>query len=74
MGAPQAALVDVREMLCAQALAVVAKAAERLAPGAALDVRYSAEDVHRDLLAWAKDRNLGARPAGPLTLRLQRRG
>ena len=43
-------------MLCAQALAVVAQALARLQPGSILEVRYNADDVRRDLLAWARER------------------
>ncbi len=50
------ATVDVRDMLCAQALAVVAKAARRLAVGQSLTILYNAEDVARDLAAWVRDR------------------
>ena len=48
--------VDVRDMLCAQALAVVAKAIERFTPGERLDVLTNAEDVRHDLIVWAKSR------------------
>ncbi len=44
---------DVRDMLCAQALAHVDRAMRRLAPGAALDVVGNGLDVKADLLAWA---------------------
>ena len=54
MGAAQA--VDVRDMLCAQALAVVARAMKPLRAGDALEVRYNAQDVKHDLLVWAKAR------------------
>ena len=47
--------VDVRQMLCAQALALVARAAARLQPGHALKVLYDTDDVKRDLLVWAQD-------------------
>ena len=65
--------VDVREMLCAQALAQVARAMDQLAPGQTLAVRYSADDVRRDLLAWAADRGHSATEAHPSTLQLQKR-
>jgi TusA-related sulfurtransferase len=48
------AVIDVEEMLCAQARAVVAQAVERLSAGEAVGVRYNAEDVRRDLVAWAQ--------------------
>ena len=41
--------VDVREMLCAQALAVVAQALAPLPSGARARVTYSTDDVRRDL-------------------------
>lgn len=53
MDDPVAAVIDVQDMLCAQALAVVAKAADRLASGQALEVLYNAADVKNDLTAWA---------------------
>ena len=65
MGAPT---VDVRDMLCAQALAVVGHAAESLKAGEALDVVYNTEDVRRDLLVWAKDRGYDACPVSETML------
>ena len=64
--------VDVRDMLCAQALAVVGRAVEALHHGERLDVRYNAEDVRRDLWLWATDR--GHRISSPQeeTLRIER--
>ena len=71
-GVPQTT-VDVRDMLCAQALVQVARAMDQLAPGQALAVRYSADDVRRDLLAWAADRGHPATEAHPATLQLRKR-
>ena len=65
--------VNVRDMLCAQALAVVARAVDRLADGEALDVLYSTEDVKRDLLVWARDRGHQIGDSGSLRLRIERR-
>jgi hypothetical protein len=65
--------VDVSGMLCAQALAVVARAIERVALGATMHVRYDAEDVRRDLVTWALDRGHGIHDEPPSTLRLERR-
>lgn len=48
--------VDVRDMLCAQALAVVAKARAVLPVGGRLEIRYNAEDVRHDMAAWAAER------------------
>lgn len=53
-----AVFVDVRDMLCAQALARVAEAIERCHEGASVEVLHNAEDVRQDLLVWAKDRGL----------------
>jgi hypothetical protein len=50
----QPTTVDVRDMLCAQALAVVAQAMERTE--GALEILWNTDDVHRDLLAWVRDR------------------
>ena len=64
-----AATVDVRDMLCAQALAQVAKAAGQLAPGAALRVAFNRDDVAHDLDAWVAGRGYQVveRAAGSLT-------
>ena len=72
MGAPQAAMVDVRDMLCAQALAVVARAVERLRAGERVGVRYSAEDVKRDLLVWAAARGHRVDDAAQRILHIER--
>ena len=72
MGDLSTATVDVRDMLCAQALAVVAQAAAQLLHDGWLDVTYSAEDVRRDLLAWAHDRAWIVREPSGGILRLQR--
>ena len=66
-----AATVDVRDMTCAQALAVVAKAAAQLANGQELDVRYNADDVKRDVLAWARQRGHRVQDASPGLLSLR---
>lgn len=72
MSAPATAMVDVRDMLCAQALAVIARAMEPLAAGESLTVIFNAEDVQRDLVVWARERGYGI-DAAPQTLRLTRR-
>ena len=46
--------VDVRDMLCAQALAVVNRAMRTTATGSVLEIRCNARDVAKDLLAWAR--------------------
>ena len=65
-------LADVRDMTCAQALAVVAKAVAGLANGQLLHVRYNADDVKRDVLAWAREGGHRVQEEAPDTLRLQR--
>lgn len=62
--------LDVRDMLCAQALAQAAGAMARVPQGAALRIVYNAEDVRRDLIAWARDRRYAAQPDGEGALRL----
>jgi len=62
--------VDVRDMACAQALALVAQAMRRLPASQALEVRYTTEDVKRDLLAWANDRGYPISDQPPDTLRM----
>ena len=64
--------VDVSDMLCAQALAVVAQALRQAAPGASIEVTFNADDVRRDLLIWAREQGHHAAPAGPARLRIQR--
>ncbi len=63
--------VDVREMLCAQALAVVAQRLGSLQAGQAAEVRYGTEDVKRDLLAWARERGYRVDVEAPGTLQMQ---
>ena len=58
-------LVDVSDMLCAQALALVAQALTRVNPGETLTVRYTTQDVKQDLLVWSN--NLGHRVSEPDT-------
>ena len=70
MSAPQTMAVDVRDMLCAQALAVVGNAIEPLKAGDALDVMYNTEDVKRDLIIWASDRGYDTRPVSDTALRM----
>ena len=52
MGAPR---VDVRDMLCAQALAVVSQVLGDLQEGQTLEVLFSADDVQHDLCVWASE-------------------
>ena len=65
-------MVDVREMLCAQALAIVAQAAARLQSGQALDILYDAQDVKQDLRMWAKERSFQVDEPATDRLRLSR--
>jgi len=65
--------VDVSGMLCAQALALVAQAMGRVVLGETLRVVYDADDVRRDLLAWASDRGHIAHEEPSSTLRIERR-
>ena len=64
--------LDLRDMVCAQALAQVARAVEALPRGASLRVVYNAEDVRRDLVAWARERQYAALPDGEHALRLSK--
>ena len=50
-----AATVDVREMLCAQAIMVAWKAIRPMPAGSVLEIVCNAEDVKEDLLIWAKE-------------------
>ncbi len=72
MGEPSWLPIDVRDMLCAQALAVVARAVIRLKGGESLDVLLNADDVRRDLLVWARERALVIHESAPGVLRLTR--
>ena len=63
-------MVDVRDMLCAQALAVVAQAAKTLRPNQPLDVMYNAMDVAADLRAWAANQGHSVREGADRTLRI----
>lgn len=49
------AMIDVRDMLCAQALARADMAMRALEIGAVIDVVCNAVDVRDDLLIWAKE-------------------
>ena len=65
-------VVDVRDMLCAQALAIVSQALEHSASGRGIDVLYSTDDVKRDLLVWGREQGHIVRVAGPGRLWIQR--
>lgn len=64
--------IDVRDMLCAQALAVVARALASRRMGEALMVSYGTEDVQRDLMTWAQAQGHAAHAAGDGVLRIAR--
>ena len=64
--------VDVRDMLCAQALALVAEAARGLSEGASLLVELNADDVRADLVAWARQQRLAVLQESPTRLRVAR--
>jgi TusA-related sulfurtransferase len=64
--------IDVRDMLCAQALAVAAQAMRTLKHGESLDVRMSTEDVRGDLLTWAKTVGHDVQPIERFRLRIRR--
>ena len=70
MAAP---LVDVSDMLCAQALARVAQALAQVESGEALAVRYNAQDVRRDLLVWSEHQGHRVSEPEASTLRIERR-
>ena len=71
MGRSSPALVDVSDMLCAQALAIVAQAVQRAPAGAPVDVSFNTEDVRRDLCIWAREQGLTATLASHGCLRIQ---
>ena len=64
--------LDVRDMLCAQALAAVAQAMERLDRGEACELLYNADDVKHDLLVWAQGLGHLVQDTGAGLLRLER--
>lgn len=75
-GGPQQVVgtaVDVQDMLCAQALAVVASVVKALPAGGVADVRYNAADVKNDLVAWARQVGHCVEEFEPGRLRVTRR-
>ena len=72
MSEPSTATVDVRDMLCAQALALVAEAARGLRDGTSLLVELNADDVRADLVAWARQQGFVALQESPTRLRVAR--
>jgi TusA-related sulfurtransferase len=73
MASPQQSTADVRDMLCAQALAVVAAALDRLPSGGVVAVAYGAPDVRQDLIAWAAQRGHAVQEPAPGRLLIVRR-
>ena len=72
MGNARTVRVDVRDMLCAQALAVVARAVEDAPAEASIEVLYDTDDVKRDLMIWAQERALTIRDDHTMRLQLFR--
>ena len=64
--------IDVRDMLCAQALAVVAQALRPLRPGQTAAVQCTAEDVQRDLIVWARAQGHGVEESAGQMLHITR--
>jgi len=62
--------IDVRDMLCAQALAVVAQQLARLTAGGRVAIQYNTDDVKHDLIAWANDQGHRVDAATPGTLQM----
>ncbi|MBI3320758.1 MAG: sulfurtransferase TusA family protein [Candidatus Omnitrophica bacterium] len=71
MDRPPTVTVDVRDMVCAQALAVVARVVARLKPGEAAEVSYTTDDVKRDLLVWCADRGYGVQERTGAVFRIE---
>ena len=63
-------VVNVHDMSCAQALALVAKAADALRPSESLEVQFSTEDVRSDLIIWALSKGFVVQDAAKELLRL----
>jgi len=66
------ATIDVRDMLCAQALALVAQAVAHVPRGAVIEVWYNAADVKHDLLVWAQTHAHHVREVNAERLAIQR--
>ena len=47
--------LDVKDLLCAQALMVVMKAVKEIDAGGTLEITFNSEDVKRDLVTWATE-------------------
>ena len=69
---PTTRFIDVRDMVCAQALARLARAARLISAGDAVDVLWNAEDVNRDARVWALTHGFLVEAREPQRLRLTR--
>ena len=47
--------LDVRNLLCAQALMAVMKGVKAIESGGTLEVTFNSDDVKRDLVTWATE-------------------
>lgn len=65
-------IVDVQDMVCAQALPVVAKAVKELPLGGTAEIRYNTADVQHDLVAWARQVGHITKEPGPGRLYITR--
>ena len=72
MGMPTTRLIDVRDMVCAQALARLARAARGIPAGDAVEVLCNADDVNRDARVWALTHGFLVEAREPQRLRLTR--
>ena len=64
--------VDVRDMLCAQALALLAQSVDRLPIGRRAAILYTTDDVKLDVIIWARERGFIVSERSPGILRLER--
>jgi TusA-related sulfurtransferase len=60
-------------MVCAQALALIARVMKRCQAGEAVDILYNTEDVRRDAAAWATEQGHRVIEETGSTLRIERR-
>ena len=47
--------LDVKDLLCAQALMVVMKGIKEVESGGTLEITFNSDDVQRDLVTWATE-------------------
>ena len=64
--------IDVRDMLCAQALAVVSDAVKRRMPGEPVNVEMNSDDVRQDMVLWARRLGHRVEPLSLFILRIER--